>query len=224
MNRAAFFVIIGLGGTAILLALGVWQMQRLAWKQGVIADIEGYMAGAPVAIPWRPDDERHRYLPVTATGTLGIEALFVLVSQKNLGAGYRVIAPFETDGRRVLADLGFAPTQIKAKSNHAGPATLTGNLQWPQEVDGFTPAPDLAENIWYARDVPAMAEALDTEPVLLVVRSGNLAEGGITPMPVDTSRIPNNHLQYAITWFSLAAIWLAMSFYFIRRPSRPAES
>ena len=68
-----------------------------------------------------------------------------------------------------------------------------------------------------------MAAALETEPVLVVARDARL-ETPVTPLPVDTGGIPNDHLQYAITWFSLAAIWLAMTLYFLRRRRGQAES
>ena len=77
-------------------------------------------------------------------------------------------------------------------------------------------------NIWFARDVDVMAETLDTEPLLIVMREGAGPDPKITPLPVDTARIPNDHLQYAITWFSLAAIWLAMTVLFLRRRRAPA--
>ena len=225
MNRMLFLILIGLGGAAVLLSLGVWQVQRLAWKEGVIADIEARIDGAPVALPAEPDPARDAYLPVTATGRFGSESLRVLVSQKHVGAGYRLITPFETGGRRVLVDRGFIPTAQETVAAPEGEQTVTGNLQWPQETDGFTPAPDPAENLWFARDVAAMAGALGTEPVLLVARAMSPPEARVTPLPVDTSRIPNDHLQYAITWFSLAAIWLAMSLLFLRRRrAQPAES
>tara|TARA_R110002049_G_scaffold23781_6_gene84650 strand:+ start:33718 stop:34404 length:687 start_codon:yes stop_codon:yes gene_type:complete len=218
MRRTLFLLIIGLGGAGILLALGIWQIQRLDWKQSVIADINARITAAPVDLPANPDPERDAYLPVSVTGTLGEKSLHVLVSQKDLGAGYRVIAPFVLkDGRRILVDLGFVLAGNKKKLHTAGPATLTGNLQWPQETDNFTPEPDRAANIWFARDVPIMAAALKTAPVLLVVRSGSQPDPHVTPLPVDTARIPNDHLQYAITWLSLAAIWLAMTALFLRR-------
>ncbi len=222
MRRTLFLAIVGLGGAAVLIALGLWQMQRLAWKQAIIADIDSRIIATPVRLPAEPDIARDAYLPVTATGTLDEGALHVLVSQKQVGAGYRVIAPFVVeDGRRILADLGFIPAEVKDRTSPSGPATLTGNLQWPQEIDGFTPSPDTARNIWFARDVPTMAQALDTDPVLLVVRQTSLTDPYLTPLPVDTAAIPNDHLQYAITWFSLAAIWLAMTIAFLRRRRAP---
>ncbi len=222
MRRTLFLLIIGLGGAAVLVALGVWQVQRLAWKEGVIVNIESRIAADPVPLPDTLDPARDAYLPVTVQGTLLGDALHVLVSQKEIGAGYRVIVPMSLgNGRTILADLGFALAEDKERISSpdmpTGPVTATGNLQWPQETDSFTPAPDLNANIWFARDVLAMAAALNTEPTLLVVRSMEPPSTLITPLPVDTARIPNDHLQYAITWFSLAAIWLAMSLTFLLR-------
>ena len=223
MRRSLFFILIGLGGAAILVALGVWQVQRLAWKEAIIAEIDARIVAEPVALPADPDPETDAYLPVTVSGEVGAEALHVLISQKRQGAGYRVVAPMTLEnGRRILVDLGFTPTQNKDAIATEGTTTLTGNLQWPDEVDSFIPEPDLARNIWFARDLPAMAAALDTEPLLVVARAGDLPDRKITPLPVSSARLPNDHLQYAITWFSLAAIWLAMSFLFLRRRRAPA--
>jgi surfeit locus 1 family protein len=67
-----------------------------------------------------------------------------------------------------------------------------------------------------------MAQALTTEPILLVLRSATPEIPSVLPIPVDTARIPNDHLQYAITWFSLALIWLAMTAFFLGR-KRPKQ-
>ncbi|MEP5730624.1 MAG: SURF1 family protein [Sulfitobacter sp.] len=217
MSRALFLIIIGLGGAAILVALGVWQMQRLAWKQGVIADINARIVAASVAIPAQPDPTTDRFLPVEATGRFTGDTRRVLVSQKETGAGYRLITVFETEDRRVLVDRGFVASDDKGIATPHLQVTVQGNLQWPQEIDSFTPEPDRANNIWFARDVPTLAAELKTDPVLIVARNVTNDDPVVTPLPVDTSRIPNNHLQYAITWFSLAAVWLAMSLLFLRR-------
>ncbi len=225
MSRVLFLIIIGLGGAAILLSLGIWQLQRLAWKQGVIAEIDARILAAPVAVPAMPDPETDAYLPVAVTGTMTGDTLRILVSQKDVGAGYRLITALETRDRRVLLDRGFVPVDAPETTLPKKEVNVTGNLQWPQETDGFTPAPDTDRNIWFARDVPAMAAALDTEPVLIVARTLTGDDPSVAPFPVDTSRIPNDHLQYAITWFSLAAIWLAMSLLFLRRRrAAPTES
>ncbi|APE44183.1 cytochrome oxidase biogenesis protein Surf1, facilitates heme A insertion [Sulfitobacter alexandrii] len=220
MSRALFVILIGLGGAAILIGLGIWQVQRLAWKEGVLADINARIEAPAQALPDRPDPETDAYLPVEVTGTLEGATLRVLVSQKDEGAGYRLISAMDTGARRILVDRGFIPTAADMPGLPQGAVTVTGNLQWPQETDSFTPEPDRAANIWFARDVQTMAETLDTEPVLVVARAVSWNAAPVTPLPVDTARIPNDHLQYAITWFSLAAIWLAMSFYFLRRRAK----
>jgi surfeit locus 1 family protein len=225
MRRLAFFLTFGLGGAAILIGLGIWQVQRLAWKEGVIADIEARIAAEPVPLPAALDPARDAYLPVAVTGVMGDAYIRVLVSQKNVGAGYRIISPFVTGGRTILVDRGFMTVEASLPGAPRDPVveTITGNLQWPQETDSFTPEPDFSKNIWFARDVGAMAAALGTEPVLLVRRDATGTEGPVTPLPVDTGAIPNDHLQYAITWFSLAAIWSAMTFFFLRRPAAKTD-
>ncbi|MFT6676291.1 MAG: surfeit locus 1 family protein [Sulfitobacter sp.] len=217
MSRALFLIIIGLGGAAILVGLGIWQMQRLAWKETVIADINSRIIAAPVALPANPDPVKDAYLPVTVKGHFDGDTLRVLVSQKQAGAGYRLISALETENDRILVDRGFVAVDAKAVPAPTGEVTVTGNLHWPQETDKFTPKADFAMNIWFARDVDDLAAALGAEPVLVVARILSVPDSGVTPLPVDTSRIPNDHLQYAITWFSLAAVWLAMSLLFMRR-------
>lgn len=209
-------LLFGLIGAAILIGLGSWQVGRLHWKQDILAAIDAKIMAPPVALPATPG-EADRYLPVQAEGRLTGEGLRVLASRKLIGAGYREIAVLETGGRRVLVDLGFV-TEGTAFTLPEGPASVIGNLHWPAEVDSFTPAPDLAKGLWFARDVPAMAQALNTEPVLIIARAPVVPEA--EPLPVDASAIPNDHLGYAITWFSLAAVWLGMTVLFLWRINR----
>ena len=220
MSRALFVILIGLGGAAILISLGVWQVQRLTWKQGILAEINGRIEAPAVPLPEQPDPKEAAYLPVKVTGSFEGQTLRVLVSQKDQGAGYRLITALNTGDRRVLVDRGYIPNEAVAPPLPDGPVTITGNLQWPQETDSFTPAPDIDGNIWFARDVTAMSQLLQSEPVLVVARALSYDAAPVSPLPVDTSRIPNDHLQYAITWFSLAAIWAAMSLYFLRRRAK----
>lgn len=224
MGRLIFFLLVGLGGAAILVSLGIWQVQRLAWKEGVIAEINARITAVPAAIPAAPDPEQDAYLPVRITGTMGRDHLRVLVSQKDVGAGYRIISAFRTEEGDVMLDRGFVRTDEADIETPNAPIEVTGNLQWPDETDSFTPDPDRDGNIWFARDVALMAEALDTRPVLIVASAVSQDDPSLTPLPVDTTRIPNDHLQYAITWFSLAVVWLAMTFFFLRTRARPTES
>jgi surfeit locus 1 family protein len=221
MGRLIGALVLGIAGCAVLLGLGVWQMQRLAWKESVLAAIEARIGAAPVAIPAAPDPAIDRYLAVTADGVFLPEEIHVLASRKQGGAGYRLIAVFATaDGRRVLADRGFMPLDAKNAPRPETPATIIGNLHWPEEVDRFTPVPDAARDIWFARDVPAMAAALGTEPVLVVVSGTSEPAPPAEAFPVDTASIPNDHLGYAVTWFGLAAVWAGMTILLVWRIRR----
>ena len=215
MRRILFLLLIGLAGTATLVWLGVWQMQRLAWKEAMLARIEAEISAAPVPLPPAPTPETAGFLPVTASGEILEPEIRVLASKKQIGPGYRIIAPFRVGDRTILLDRGFLEIADEDTARSTGPAEITGNLHWPDEVDGFTPEPDRDAGLWFARDVPSLAQALGTEPVMLI--AATRTDPHITPMPVDSSGIPNDHLQYAITWFSLAAVWLVMTGIFARR-------
>ena len=223
MQRILIPLIFGLAGAGVLIWLGLWQMDRLAWKQGVLANIETRIVAGPVALPDLPEPARDKYLPVQMSGQFDEGAVRVLVSQKQVGAGYRIISPFEGEGRRILVDRGFIKVDVTLPAAPAGAVQITGNLHWPDDRLDSTPENDVAGNIWFARDIGPMAEALNTEPVLLVLRDMSQPDGAVTPLPVDTGGIPNDHLQYAITWFSLAAIWLAMTTYYIQRTRRTGK-
>lgn len=215
MRRMVFPSLVGGLGLVVLLGLGTWQLQRLTWKEDVLATIESRIAAGPVALPEQPDEASDRYLAVELTGEIAEGELHVFWVTAGQGAGYRVISPFVTDtGRRILIDRGYIAATDKGTARTTGPATLIGNLLWPDEGDWTTPAPDETANILYARDLAYMAQRLDTEPLLVVARAG---ETGASPLPVSTEGIPNNHLQYAITWFALALIWAAMTLTFILR-------
>lgn len=210
-GRVVATAIAGVLGVAILVGLGLWQVQRLGEKQALITRIEARMAAAPVALPAEPDPARDRLLRVTARGRVGAPELDVLTSVRPWGAGFRVIAPFTlTDGRRVLVDLGYVPEDMKDRAArpsdlHGATIEVTGLLFWPHETDSFTPPPDHGRNIWFARDVPAMAAALGTRPVLIVAQAHGSGDWP-RPDPPGAS-VPNDHLEYALTWFSLAVAW-----------------
>ncbi len=216
MRRIIPPLIFGFAGAALLIWLGVWQLQRLTWKEEVLANIEARISAPPVALPEQPDPVRDKYLPVRASGTVR-PGLRVLASVKNLGPGYRMISILDMGGRQVLLDRGFLRLEKPSNLTDEQKITVTGNLHWPDEVDGFTPDPDLKTGLWFARDVSAMAAALGTEPVLIIARKIDGGPFATTPLPVGIEGIPNDHLNYAITWFSLAAVWLLMTGYYLRR-------
>ncbi|MGI1660785.1 SURF1 family protein [Palleronia sp. KMU-117] len=221
LRRVILPLIFGIGGFAVLMGLGLWQLQRLAWKEGVLAEIDARIGSAPVALPAAPDAAADRYLPVVVRGVFDGTELRVLASSRDTGAAYRMIAAFDTDdGRRVLIDRGLLPVETPPVPIAGQAATVVGNLHWPDEIDSYTPPPDLSANLWFARDVPAMAEALGTEPVLVIARTIDGPDLAAQPLPVDTRDIPNNHLGYAVQWFGMALVWAGMTVFLLWRIRR----
>ncbi len=148
----------------------------------------------------------------------------MLASTRDVGPIYRVVAAFVTDdGRRVLLDRGWIPTSWKAADRPQVAAEVVGNLQWPRERDSYTPANDLDKNIWFARDTEAMAAALNTEPVMVILRETNETELVVEPLPVNGAAFPNDHLQYVVTWFGLAIVWVMMTIYYLFRMRKPRK-
>jgi len=216
-KRMILPLLFGLIGCAILVGLGMWQVNRLAWKEAMLSAIDARVTAAPVALPENFEREVNRFLPVQATGMFGGDRIRVLVSQKKVGPGYRIISPFVVGGRTIMVDRGFISIADELPVPPAGVVTVTGNLHWPEEVDSFTPEPDKKSDIWFARDVDRMAAELGAEPVLLILRDASPSTPEIAPLPVSRAGIPNDHLTYAITWFSLAVIWFGMTVFLLWR-------
>ncbi|WP_114967144.1 SURF1 family protein [Alkalilacustris brevis] len=217
-RRMIWPLIFGVVGCAILISLGTWQVQRLHWKQEILAAMDARLGDDPVAIPDPVHPGRDRYLAVEVAGRFTGEDVLVMASERGIGAGYRVIAAFETaQGRRLLVDRGFIPADARGQPRPEAEAVIAGNLHWPEDADSFTPDPDRANRLWFARDVDAIATELGTEPALIVLRTTSEARPPARPVPLDTSTIPDNHLNYAITWFSLAIVWAGMTVFLLSR-------
>ena len=125
-KRLVIPIVFGVIGTATLLWLGLWQVERLAWKEAILADISARIVADPVALPANPDPEADRYLPVKATGELTGEEVIVLASVKQIGAVHRLISVLETEGRRVLVDRGYVPIELNP-APQTGPLEVLGN-------------------------------------------------------------------------------------------------
>lgn len=205
-RRLVFPLLLGLLGCGILLSLTFWQIQRLGWKEAILSDIEARIYASPIALPETTMPER--YTPVVLSGTLSTDYVRVLVSRKQIGPGFRIIAALDTGTRRVLVDLGFVRDGEPVPAL-GGTHQVIGNIDSPSEIDSYTPAPDLGKNLWFARDVPALAQTLNTEPTFIAAREDVIA--GIEAMPLSVETIPNDHAQYALTWFLLALIWAGMT-------------
>ena len=206
---------------AILIGLGVWQVQRLKWKEGLLAHIAALQHApaqplAPVldavAAGRNVDFTRVR---LTCPG-LGAAPFLELYALKDGEAGSRLVSACRVASRRyrsILVDRGFVAdtvTQRPAVDRAAtAPVELVGVLRTPDRATFVTPKnPAGAAGRWFSRDVPAMARALgvsEPAPVFLFAETSSNPElKALQPAPVPTD-IPNRHLEYALTWFGLAA-------------------
>lgn len=214
--RFVFPVLLGIVGVAILLSLGFWQLRRMEEKRVYLDEIDARIGNAPIPLPKVPEEGPHKFQAVFAEGRFTGAFLEVLAGQKGASPGVLVIEAFALpDGRRIMVQRGFVEDAARGVPRPPQEARVEGNLHWPQDTNAFTPAPDLKTGLWFARDVPAMAAALQTEPTLIVASAAT--SDGIAPVPVDTAGIPNNHWGYAIQWFLLAATWAGMTVFLLWR-------
>jgi surfeit locus 1 family protein len=227
-----------LAALAVLLGLGVWQLQRLQWKEGLIAQIEARTKGAPIALEEAESLAREgrdpSYYRVSVEGRFHHSKERYLYAVSDGRVGWHVITPLETaDGQMVLVDRGFVPAELRDPSSRpAGQiesvTTVTGIVRGPDTQGLFTPDNEPGANRWFWRDLHAMARSMfrqrliDVAPFFIEADAtpvpGGWPEGGQTRLD-----IPNNHLQYAITWFLLAAALLVIYGLYLRslrrRPS-----
>jgi surfeit locus 1 family protein len=204
----------------LLIALGVWQLQRLKWKEGLLAHIAA-LQHAPTR-PLEPEldalahgrDVDFTRVAITCPG-LASAPFLQLYALKDGQAGFRLISacPVDSDRyRTVLVDRGFVPDDVAARPPvdraDKAPVAVTGILRAPDKASFVTPKNRPDANRWFSRDVPAMARALQAPqpaPVFLFAEtSSNPRFAALTPAPLPTN-IPNRHLEYALTWFGLAA-------------------
>jgi surfeit locus 1 family protein len=216
MRRYVFPVLMGVVGVAILMSLGFWQLRRMEEKRAYLDEIEARIGNAPIPLPALPEEGPHKFQAVVAEGRFTGEYLEVLAGQKGASPGVMVIEAFALpDGRRILIQRGFVEEEARGAARTVTEARIKGNLHWPDDTNSFTPPPDEKTGLWFARDVPAMAAALNTEPTLIVASAPT--GDGIAPVPVDTSGIPNDHWGYAIQWFLLAVTWAGMTLFLLWR-------
>ncbi|GHE91782.1 SURF1-like protein [Aliiroseovarius zhejiangensis] len=218
--RLILTAILSFAVLGVFLGLGKWQLDRLHWKEGVLDEIDRRIAAAPVDLPAQPDPDHDRFLSVKVMGTMGSETLRVLVSSRDAGAGYRLISPLTMEDGAILVDRGFIRVSDPMPPTPDGPVTVIGNLHWPDDRNSATPENEIDTNTWFARDIDQMADVLNTRPLLVIARQTTPTEPGILPMPVTSDGIPNDHLEYAVTWFLMAATWVVMTVFALWRMKR----
>jgi surfeit locus 1 family protein len=219
-------------GLILLIGLGVWQVQRLHWKEGLIAQRDAAVAAAPVAPPQTVAEARGlEFHHIVAQGTFqNDKELFLAASSDEGESGYQVITPLVmTDGRTMFVNRGFVPLELKNRTKReagefSSPQRVAGLMRIPPATKPsfFLPdnRPDL--NLWFWVDLPAMARhdgVAETVPFYIdadkTPNPGGWPKGGITRL-----ELPNDHLQYAITWFSLAIALAVIYVLYHRNNSR----
>jgi len=222
---------------AVLLALGTWQLERKAWKETLIATLTERLAAAAMALPPRAQwpvldaaTAEFRRVAFTAQFLYDQEAL-VYTSGSSWradvsGPGYWVFAPARlTDGRLVMVNRGFVPEGRQDPASRragqvGGAVEIGGVLRWPEPRGLFTPGDDPGRNLWFVRDHLAIAAAKGVGPVapFFVDQEAPPAPAGLPQVGPIRPNLPNNHLQYALTWYGLAVVLLgAFSFWIASR-------
>ncbi len=211
---------------AILISLGVWQLQRKEWKEALIATLNAQLKGEPSPLPsasqWGAlNRENSEFRRVTLRGDVvtdakpvylytGASALRSDVKQ----AGYFVFVPIRLpDGQTVVVNRGYVPLDRKIESA-AGPIDITGYIRWPETPGWFVTTHDTKDDIWFVRDPAAMAQTRGWGPVapFYIDQEAPVPPAGFPKPGPLTVKLKNDHLGYAITWFglalSLAAVFL----------------
>jgi surfeit locus 1 family protein len=217
---------------ALFMALGLWQVHRLHWKEGLIAERQAAVSAPAIALPATLDAARGlQFRHVEATGRFDHAGeLYLNAMSRDGKPGWHVVTPLiQANGEAVMIDRGFVPTDkqdpaTRAAAQWPGTVTVTGLLRVPPAAkpSWFLPDNDPAQNHWFYIDIAAMAAAdrlARVAPLYIdadaTPNPGGYPEGGQTNIA-----LPNDHLQYAITWFGLAALMPVLYFFFVRRHRR----
>jgi surfeit locus 1 family protein len=204
------------GAALLCFALGAWQLERLQWKRGLIAERVAALAAPPAAPPASLAEARAlEFHPVVAEGRfLNDKEVYLYAIGAKGGAGFNVLTPLrQPDGRVIFVNRGFVPIERKDPATRAAGQTtddtrISGLLRLPhsEKPGWFIPNNQPERQEWFWVDLPAIAKAegiADAAPFYIdagaTPNPGGWPKGGATD-PLD---LPNNHLQYAITWFSL---------------------
>ena len=225
LRRMIIPALFGVAGCAVLVSLGLWQLDRAGQKAGLIAEMEARIFEPPQPLPMVVS-EADRYLPVEVSGLFLSDHVFVLSARRTEGPGFHLLQAFEAaDGRRIMVERGFLPEAARQAPALVSTETaqLAGNLHWPRDTNRHTPAYDAGRNLAFGRDLPELARLLGTEEILVVLRQSNPAHPVIQPVPVYNVSIPDPHLGYAVHWFLMALAWAGMTVFFLWRIRTPRD-
>jgi surfeit locus 1 family protein len=217
-NRPTFIAwFFFLGAFATTVGLGTWQVQRLAWKEGLIAQIEQAKKEAPLTAKDLVDDEaamkEKNFWPVKLSGTWLHEIEYHLAPRYYKSQfGYHIIEPLQlADKRIVLINRGWIPAAKKdvgtrPHSIAVGHSTVLGLIRVGNERTPFSPANQKEKDIWFGRDIAQMADFYELKNVVpAMVDAIGEQKADTLPVPSDGAiRLRNDHLSYIITWYMIA--------------------
>lgn len=223
------------GATLVLLtffvSLGVWQVQRLHWKQDLIGRVDVRLAADPVPAPlpaqWDAvDEETDEYRKVTLRGIFDHDDETLVKAVTELGGGFWVMTPLETPGGTYLVNRGFVPPErrdpaTRPEGQPQGPVTVSGLMRMSQPEGAFLRANDPEADRWYSRDVAAITAGREGPVAPFFIDAdatpnpGGYPVGGLTVVS-----FRNSHLSYALTWFALAVGTLGAAFLVFRHGRR----
>ena len=221
--------LITLPAVVAMLGFSVWQMERRAWKHELIALRTARIAAPVVALPANPDLKGFEYRRVSLRGRfLHGKELYLGARTRRSNLGYHVFTPFAgNDGTVVLVNRGWIALARKEPNRRrrgqvAGEIELVGHLRTGGRKGWFTPDNVPEQNFWFYVDVPAMAAHVGIrKPRPFYLQAAGKPPPGGWPRPVPIwVNMPDNHLQYAITWLALAIGLLVI--YFLYHKRRPA--
>jgi surfeit locus 1 family protein len=221
--RAVIFAILALSGAIFLVQLGFWQLNRLAWKEALISQMQAAIDGQGVDLTPEQaaarfmEDEWADYVPVKISGQYvgSTQWLYAIVDGR---PGWHAVDLLERpDGLAVLVDRGALPNDAREMVTRPdGPVEFRGLARRPQPQAGaFQPEskPESREFFW--RDVEAMAEGTPIHGFLVEKLPQADDRGWPRALVPDPKSLPNNHFDYALTWFSLAALLLGLTAFFL---------
>ncbi|MEY9756230.1 SURF1 family protein [Bradyrhizobium yuanmingense] len=212
-----WLTVLSLIAFVLLMALGVWQIERRVWKLALIDRVEQRVHAPAQPIPppaaWSTASaasDEYRHVSLSGRFLHENETLVQAVTEE--GPGYWVLTPLQRDdGTLVLINRGFVPSERRDAStrrdgNPQGRVEITGLLRITEPKGGFLRTNVPQHNRWYSRDVAAIAAARslgEVAPFFVDADAGSQIAGG--PIGgLTVIRFPNNHLIYALTWFALA--------------------
>jgi surfeit locus 1 family protein len=221
-----------LAALPVLLALAFWQVERLEWKKNLIAMIERNMASEPIdattLIDLWPEKMYNR---MRATGIfMHDKEMYRIAPSRDMKAGYHVLTPLKmNNGYIVLVNRGWVPIEkrdpaTRKETQTKSRVTVTGIMRIPGGPRWFQPANDPEKNVWYSFDLEMMEQKIGKAAEFKLVPyiiDADKTPPGVIPVGGQTQLdIPNNHLSYAITWFSLSLSLLVIYVIYHWKPAR----